>query len=163
MKVERFFGLVLGLALTLVVTLNGVAGVPPDEAASRVSGSPARLAASLCPPLEAPTGPTVTLSSESALRDRAYNAAAGTTIMVSAGTYNMNGYIHVVNDGIAIRGATGNRGDVILDFGGMESGHFGILVEADDVTIANLTIRNAHDHGVSIQGRDRPTLYNLHI
>ena len=45
----------------------------------------------------------------------------------------------------------------------MEAGHFGILVDADDVTIADLTIRNARDHGVSIQGVDRPTLYNLHI
>jgi hypothetical protein len=75
----------------------------------------------------------------------------------------MQSYVHIVNNGIALRGATGNRGDVVLDFGGMVSGHFGILVDGDDVTIANLTIRNAHDHGVSIQGRDRPLLYNLHI
>jgi hypothetical protein len=45
----------------------------------------------------------------------------------------------------------------------MESGHFGIQVAADDVTIADLTVRRARDHGVSIQGSDRPTLYNLHI
>jgi hypothetical protein len=31
------------------------------------------------------------------------------------------------------------------------------------MTIADLTIRNARDHGVSIQGKDRPRLYNLHI
>jgi hypothetical protein len=83
--------------------------------------------------------------------------------MIEAGLYDMQDFIHVVNDGITLRGETGDRGDVILDFGGMDSGHFGILVDADDVTIADLTIRNAHDHGVSIQGRDRPTLYNLHI
>jgi len=97
------------------------------------------------------------------LRDQAHNAEPGTTIVVSAGTYDMGGYIYVTNDGIIIRGATGNRDDVILDFGGMDSGYFGILVDADDVTIADLTIRNAYDHGVSIQGSDRPTLYNLHI
>jgi hypothetical protein len=45
----------------------------------------------------------------------------------------------------------------------MVGGHFGILVEADDVVIADLTIRQANDHGVSIQGVDRPMLYNLHI
>jgi hypothetical protein len=83
--------------------------------------------------------------------------------MVAAGTYAMNDYVHLVNDGIAIRGEAGNRDQVVLDFGGMETGHFGVLVEADDVTIAGLTIRNARDHGVSIQGMDRPTLYNLHI
>jgi len=97
------------------------------------------------------------------LRNQAYNAATGTLIMIEAGVYNMQDFVHVVNDGITLRGATGNRGDVILDFGGMESGHFGILVDADDVTIADLTIRNTHDHGVSIQGCDRPKLYNLHI
>ena len=116
-----------------------------------------------CPPLSPPTGPTVTVSSESELRNQAYDAAAGTTIMVEAGVYDMQDSVYIVNDGIALRGETGDRDDVILDFGGMESGHFGILVDADDVTIADLTIRDAHDHGVSIQGSDRPRLYNLHI
>jgi hypothetical protein len=69
----------------------------------------------------------------------------------------------VVHQGITLRGQTGERRDVVLDFGGMQGGHFGILVDADDVTIADLTIRNARDHGVSIQGKDRPRLYNLHI
>jgi len=104
-----------------------------------------------CPPLPPPTDPTVTVSSEAELRDRAYNAAPGTTVLVTAGTYNMQSYVHIVNDGIAIRGATGDRDDVILDFGGMTDGYFGILVEADDVTIADLTIRNATDHGVSME------------
>jgi len=121
------------------------------------------LTSSACPPLPPPTGNIVTVSTEAELRDQAYNAAAGTTIMIEAGVYDMQDFVYVVNDGITLRGETGNREDVVLDFGGMESGHFGILVDADDVTIADITIRNATDHGVSIQGRDRPTLYNLHI
>ena len=119
-----------------------------------------------CGPLPPPTGPIVTVSSESELRSQATNAAAGTTIVVSAGTYNLQNIVHVVNSGLTIRGATGNRDDVILGAGGMGSGlTHGILidVDADDVTIADLTIRNAGEHGVSIQGSDRPTLYNLHI
>jgi len=116
-----------------------------------------------CPPLPLPTTQVVTVSDEASLLNQAHNAASGTSIIVSPGTYNMQSYLHVTNNGITIRGETENREDVILDFGGMESGHFGILVEADDVAIANLTIRNASDHGVSIQGRDRPILYNLHI
>ncbi len=75
-------------------------------------------AGDLCPPLPGPSGPVVTVSSESALRTQSYAAAAGTTILVSAGTYNMGDYLHIVNDGITLRGATGNRSDVILDFGG---------------------------------------------
>ena len=75
----------------------------------------------------------------------------------------MGSYVHIVNRGITLRGQTGDRDDTVLDFGGMLSGYSGILVEADDVTIADLTIRNTSDHGISIQGVDRPILYNLHI
>jgi hypothetical protein len=139
--------------LSLLIGLLPLASPQPGAARSEEE----------CPPLPPPAGTVVTVSSEAQLRDRAYNAAPGTTIMITAGVYNMGGYIHVVNDGIALRGQTGNRDDVILDFGGMVSGYFGILVDADDVTIADLTVRNASDHGVSVQGRDRPVLYNLHI
>jgi hypothetical protein len=75
----------------------------------------------------------------------------------------MGSYMHIVNSGLALRGGSGDRDDVVLDFGGMLNGHFGILIDADDVTIADLTIRDAHDHAISVQGKDRPILYNLHI
>ena len=115
--------------------------------------------ASFCPALPPPSGQTVTVDTEAELRDQAYNAAAGTTIWIAPGVYDMQSYVHVVNDGITLRGQSGDRDDVALDF----DGQFGILVDADDVTVADLTIRNAADHGVSIQGRDRPVLYNLHV
>jgi hypothetical protein len=130
---------------------------------TRAVASPRPRIADFCPPLPPPTGQTVTVATEAELRDQAYNAAAGTTIWIAPGVYDMQGYVHVVNEGIALRGQSGDRDDVVLDFGGMLGGQFGILVEADDVTIADLTVRNANDHGVSIQGRDRPVLYNLHV
>jgi len=120
-------------------------------------------ASDFCPALPPPTGTPITVSDEAALRDQAYSAAPGTTILINPGTYPMQSFVHVVNAGITLRSTTGNRSDVILDFGGMVGGHFGILLDADDVTIADLTIQNANDHGVSIQGKDRPVLYNLHI
>jgi hypothetical protein len=150
------------LGLMLPVSILWVA-YQPSHTPIRIWSGTSSSASDLCLPLPPPTGTVVYVSSEASLRQQAYHAAPGTTIMVSAGTYAMNDYMHVVNDGIAIRGETGNRDQVILDFGGMETGHFGVLVEADDVTIADLTIRNARDHGISIQGTDRPTLYNLHI
>jgi hypothetical protein len=119
----------------------------------------------LCPPLGPPAGETVEVSSEAALRDQAANAAAGTTILVQPGIYSLQGAVWVQNDGITVRGSTGNRDDVILDGGGMltwNNTHV-ISINADDVTIADLTIRNGDEHGVSVQGSDRPTLYNLHI
>lgn len=131
----------------------------PLAAQSQPSGGPAIL----CPPLPPSTGSVIAVADEATLRDQAYNAAPGTTLLIQPGVYQMQGFVHIVNAEISLRGATGNRQDVILDFGGMVGGHFGILVEADDVTIADLTIQNANDHGVSIQGRDRPILYNLHV
>jgi len=145
---------VLVLVSLLIVTIQAENKTPSSSATNH------------CAPLPPPTGPTVTVSSESELRNQATNAASGTTILVSAGTYNLQNIVHVVNSGLTIRGATGNRDNVILDAGGMGTGlTHGILidVDADDVTIADLTIRNAGEHGVSIQGSDRPTLYNLHI
>ncbi len=144
--------------LLIAAALLAAAG----SAASAVA-SPQSPTAGFCPPLPPPTGPTVTVATEAELRDQAYNAAAGTTIWITPGVYDMQSYVHVVNDGVALRGQSGDRDDVALDFGGMVGGQFGILVEADDVIIADLTIRNANDHGVSIQGRDRPVLYNLHV
>jgi hypothetical protein len=150
------------LSLVLITSLD-VPGLPalPSLLALRLGshGQSSRL----CPPLPPSPGPVVSVSSEAALRDRAYDAAPGTTILISAGVYYMSDLVHVVNDGLTLRGGTGDRGDVVLDFGGMQSGHFGIQVDADDVTIADLTVRRARDHGVSIEGSDRPTLYNLHI
>ncbi len=119
----------------------------------------------LCPPLDLPTGETITVSTESELQDAVSSAASGTIVLVSPGVYNLEGIVHVANDDVTIRGATGNRDDVILDGGGMlATGRYHvILINADDVTIADLTIRNGDEHGISVQGNDRPTLYNLHI
>jgi len=139
---------------------SAASSIPTPAARSVGPGSD-----SLCPALTPPSGPTVTVSSEAELRNQASSAAAGTTILVTAGTYNLQNFIHVAHAGITIRGATGDRDDVVLDGGGMLSGSHThvILIEADDVTVADLTIRNADQHGISVNGSDRPLLYNLHI
>ncbi len=133
---------------------------PPQHTTAKVSAD-----VDLCPPLDPPTGPTVTVSSEADLRYQAANAAPDTTILVAAGTYNLQDAVWVQHHGVAIRGATGDRADIILDGGGMLTwSHTHVIaINADDVTIADLTIRNGDEHGVSVQGSDRPTLYNLHI
>jgi hypothetical protein len=113
--------------------------------------------------LPPPTGSTVLVDSENEIRVQAATAPPGETIIVKAGTYNMSAYVHIANDGVILRGETGNRADVILDFGGMIAGYEGIHVYGDDVTIADLTIRNSAACGVSVQGVDRPVLYNLHV
>jgi hypothetical protein len=141
--------LLIPVGLAVVLT-----GAPPLQR---------EMAAAQCPPLPPPGGSTVVVDTESEVRDQAYNASSGTTIVIEAGIYNMAGYVHIANDHVTLRGETGNRDDVILDFGGMTTGSEGIHVYGDDVTIADLTIRNSAVCGVSIQGVDRPVLYNLHV
>lgn len=161
MSIRHILRLIIALVGALVATgLLALASAPPLAPAR-----PRTPSADLCPPLGLPSGPTITVSTEADLRDQAYNAASGTTIWVTAGTYNLQDALWVVNDGITIRGATGDRDDVILDGGGMLTwSHTHVIaINADDVTIADLTIRNGDEHGVSVQGSDRPTLYNLHI
>jgi hypothetical protein len=162
----RLFGVVF-LVLLLFVALGASLAFPAygmvESASSSLIPLSGPLDSSLCPPLPAPTGSVVNVSSEAQLRNQAYNAPTGTTIVIQAGVYNMGNYIHIIHNGITLRGATGNRSDVILDLGGVSKGSSMVLVDADDVTIADLTIRNARDHGVAINGKDRPKLYNLHI
>ncbi|MCD4655631.1 right-handed parallel beta-helix repeat-containing protein [bacterium] len=119
--------------------------------------------ASFCDPLQPPAGPVTYIYTEADLRDQACTAPSGTTLMVATGFYAMQDALVIQVSDLRIRGETGDHDDVILDFGGMTSGHFGVLVMSDHVTIAGLTIQNAVDHGVSIQGTDYPILYNLHI
>lgn len=155
MKCARLILSLLFLSLGAYLSLPAV----PTPAVARSS-----TATSFCPALEPPTGPVVEVSTEAALRDLAYSAAPGTTILVQPGTYNLSNSVAIINDGITIRGKTGDRDDVILDGGGMLTGLTHVFyIDADDVTVADLTIRNAGEHGVSVQGRDRPLLYNLHI
>ncbi len=149
MLANRFF------MVFIIVFLTALAPVQKTQGAAQ--------ATIYCPALPAPTGEVTLVTSEADLRYQVQNAAAGSTLLVSPGVYLMEGFVHITVPGLVVRGATGAREDVTLDFGGMVGGYFGILVEADDVTLANLTIQNANDHGVSINYRDRITLYNLHI
>jgi len=49
-------------------------------------------AGNFCPPLAAPTGPTITVDTESELRSQAYNAAPGTTILIAPGNCALQDY-----------------------------------------------------------------------
>ena len=151
MRSFRGLNRVLPITIGLAMFLIGAAPLLPEISAAQ------------CPALPPAEGPTVVVNTEGELRNLAFTTPTGTTIIIASGIYNMSDYIHVANDGVTLRGQTGNRADVILDFGGMTTGHEGIHVYGDDVTIADLTIRNSAICGVSIQGVDQPVLYNLHI
>lgn len=121
-----------------------------------------------CPPLGAPSGPTVIVDVGESIADAVRNAAPGTTIHIADGVYDVsNDPIWVDTPGITLRSLSGNRDGVILDGGRTDNGTGGVIsVVADDVTIAELTIRNARFHAIHVTGSAggdtlRTTIYNV--
>jgi hypothetical protein len=101
------------------------------------------------------------------LVDAVNGAAAGTTIMVADGTYNLDGaYLRVDTPNVTVRGASGNREAVILD-GNYDTTEIFQIV-ASDVTIADLTLREAYYHPIHVSSTDgadtlNTRIYNVHI
>ncbi|MBI3467512.1 MAG: tandem-95 repeat protein [Planctomycetes bacterium] len=108
------------------------------------------------PPLPPPDpANTTNVSTVSQLIAAVNNLQSGKTISIAPGTYDLGGLTNAlyVPQGIsdwAIRGATGNRNDVVIRGAGMSgSVRFGIWIsESPRGTIADLTIDSVADHGI---------------
>jgi len=89
------------------------------------------------------------------------------TVIIEPGTYHLNHGYFVTQSNVTIRGATGNRNDVILDGGGMNnasdySRYEGIGIAAADVTVRDLTVEEFYHHAVHFQpGADRAQVLNV--
>lgn len=123
------------------------------------------------PALPDATGLVINVASQAALQAAVENLQSNTTILIAPGTYQLSSMLHVhdVNN-VSIRGASGNRDDVVLVGRGMTNSNFGdvpsaILVRnAENVLIADLTIRDVWYHCISLNaGAERPLLHNLHL
>ena len=89
------------------------------------------------------------------------------------GTYNLTGtlYINGTFTNVGIRGATGNRDDVVLVGKGMSAANdggvpFGIWVggNVQGVTIASLTIRDVYYHPIMLNaGAQSPLIHNVRL
>ena len=97
----------------------------------------------LCPPLSAPTGNIVNVSTVSQLQNAVNSASSGDTILIADGTYNLNGvYLRIETPNVILRSENGNRDDVILD-GNYITTEI-IQIVASNVTIADITLREAY-------------------
>lgn len=122
-----------------------------------------------CEPLPPIPDDAISLSPENIgnLRNMVRDAAPGATFVFEPGEYPLDGeFIRVDVAGVTLRGRTGNRDDVVLD--GEYASTQVITVAADDVTIADLTIRRAFNHAVHVTGgvddhTDRTRLVNLAV
>ena len=116
------------------------------------------------PGLPKPRGNIVTVDSVGELYDAVENAKRGQTILVAEGIYRMPRTLHIQADEVALRGATGRRTKVVLDFLNCRH-HEGVAVSSSvGVTIADLTIANVRQNGIKINANrnaDRVTIYNV--
>lgn len=92
------------------------------------------------------------------------NAQDGEEILLADGTYPLEQYTVVLNSGITLRGESGNPGSVIIEGKGYSENAEALMVMANDAHIADLTIRNVRDHGISVQeGFSKPVIYNVNL
>lgn len=150
----------MGRAITPAIVVLGLAAVA-------ASAQP-------CAPLPPPVGPVVDVATEAALQSAVQGLTSGTTIRVADGVYDLTNTLRVRNGvaDVTIRGASGDRDAVVLRGRGMSNSNYGnvphvfLIEDANDVTLADMTLRDAWFHNVQIRGEvgpQRVRLYNLHL
>ena len=115
-------------------------------------------------PCELIVGSTVVVSTELEFRNAISqaNASGGNmTILIQDGTYQVAStawYPYITASDLVIRSQSGNRDAVTLTGSGMHDVapgvEIGLSVVGDRITIADLTIRDVGNHGISTQGDD---------
>lgn len=126
------------------------------------------------PALPAPAGNVVTVSTEPELQAAVRNLASDTTILIAPGTYRLTNTLYIgfrSLDGVAIRGASGKRDDVVLVGPGMTNGNFGSTPYGiwtgegvQSILIADLTIRDFYSHPIILNaGTESPHIYNVRL
>ncbi len=152
---------ILGVCLALILLaapsgpMRAIGNLAPDQADSA------------CSPLPPPGGVVVNVSTVAGLESAVNHAASGTTILVADGNYNLNGvYLRFDTPGVTLRSASGNREAVVLD-GNYATTEI-VQIVASDVTIADLTLREAYYHPIHVMSTAsshtlNTMIYNVHI
>lgn len=129
--------------------------------------------ASPAPALPAPTGTVLNVSNEAELQAAMRQLQSNTTVILAPGTYRLTRtlYINGTYSNVGIRGATSRPGDVVIVGAGMSNASYGSVPygiwtggNVQDVTIANVTIRDFYFHGIIFNaGTERPLVHNVHL
>ena len=125
-----------------------------------------------CPPLGPPPADhtVVTAVNLSELQAQIGGASGPTTIYLEDGVYRVTpaSIVNVDRGDITIRSKSGDRTAVIIEGQGMAAGGsgigHGIYIAADNVTIADLTVRQTQHHGIFVTpGSDNCSIYNVMV
>lgn len=149
------------LALCLALLAHQPAAAAPGVSSSH------------CQPLPPAAGTLVYVDTVPELQNAVSNLSSNTTILIADGVYTLTNVLNIraVNN-VALRGLSGNRDAVVLRGRGMSNSNYGnvphvvAIYDADDVLLADLTLRDAWFHLVQVHGEDgpqRPRFRNLHL
>src|SRR4051794_15685205 len=149
----------------LVVTALALALLPQRAVQGR--------AATPAPPLPAPAGAVVNVSTEPQLQAAVRNIASNQTIVIAPGTYTLTStlYVNKAVTNASIRGASNNRDDVVLKGPGMTTASYGNTPYGiwtgggvQGILIANLTLRDFYFHSIIFNaGTQSPRVYNVRL
>jgi len=135
--------------LSALLTIVGCGTTAADQAAEPGAPSASSAASSACAALPPPTGTVVNVTTVSQLVAAVNGAAAGTTVSIADGLYALNGaYLRIGAPGVTLRSGSGNRDAVVLD-GDYVTTEI-IQIVASNVTVADLTLREAYDHPIHV-------------
>ncbi len=115
-----------------------------------------------CEPLPQPGGNIVHVDSVATLQSAVDNASPGDSILLADGIYNLDGaYLRVDTPNVTIRSNSGNRDAVVLD-GNYQTTEI-LQIVASNVTIADITLREAYDHPIHVMSTDSSDTRNTLI
>jgi len=93
------------------------------------------------------------------------NSGGDKEILIEDGIYTLDSALLIQSNGVTVRSVSGNRSSVTVQGTGMKGGVSHIfLVEADNFTVRDMTLRDVYYHAIQMQPyAQAPTMVNLHI
>ncbi len=121
------------------------------------------------PALPAPSGTVVRVNNAADLQAAVSSAAAGSTVLIAPGDYQLTRTLVPRSDNVTIRGDSDDCNDVVIRGNGMDNPSYGnvphgVWTDRSGLSVQNLSIVDVWYHSVAVDGvADDVHLYNLRM